>query len=273
MSEIVELSEIEAGIKLVTLNRPQRLNAITPELVEVLHSKVDELAADRTARAVILTGAGRGFCAGFDLQSDMASEVAASDSDEGRVVWQYRDQQRWGSLVSHLRSLMVPVVAAVNGPAAGGGFALALAADLRVASTDAVFVVANVKIGLSGGEMGLSYFLPRLVGSGRAAELLLTGRTLDALEAERWGIVNRVVAGSETIPAAVDLARLILANPPFAVSLTKEMITAGGGPGSSFESTLLLENRTQTLAAQSGEIGMAIEQFRATRGQRHEKSE
>jgi len=260
-NDTVVLERRADGVRLITLNRPDRLNAITNELVEDLHDALEEVVRDDAARAVILTGAGRGFCAGFDLKSDMATDAARAER-ETSIPAAYKDQRRWADLITHIRSVRVPVIAAVNGPAAGGGFALSLACDLRVASTAASFLVANVKIGLSGGEMGITYFLPRVVGSGRAAELTLTGRKIGAEEAERWGLVNRLVEPDELMPAAYALAAEIAANPPFAVRLTKEMILFGVD-APSLEATQILENRTQSLAGQTNEIAEAIERFRS----------
>jgi enoyl-CoA hydratase len=219
--------------------------------------------ADDACRVLILTGSGRGFCAGFDLKSDMATDAGRTERVT-TVPQSYKDQRRWGDLVAHIRRVPVPVIAAVNGPAAGGGFALALAADMRVASTTASFLVANVKIGLSGGEMGISYFLPRVIGSGRAAELTLTGRKIGAIEAERWGLVNRLVEPDDLLDATLALAAEITANPPFAVKLTKEMILFGVD-SPSLDATLVLENRTQTLSGQTNEIMEAVEAFRTKR--------
>jgi enoyl-CoA hydratase len=261
MSDVVTVEHHEDGIGVVTLNRPDRLNAITPQLVEDLHDALHGLSRSSACRAVILTGAGRAFCAGFDLKSEMADDAAGRPPP---VEVSYRSQQRWGAMVSAVRSVPVPVIAAVNGPAAGGGFALALAADLRVASTTATFIVANVKIGLSGGEMGISYLLPRLVGPGRAAELMYTGRTVDATEAHGWGLVNRLVEGDQLLANALDLAHQIMANSPFAIRLTKEMLQVGVD-SPSLEATLVLENRTQILAGSSGDIAEAITAFRERR--------
>jgi len=251
----------EPHIGVITLNRPERLNAITPELVRELHQAIDEVSADRTLRAVILTGAGRGFCAGFDLKSDLATDSASGQRDTQGL---YAEQQLWGAMVTHLRAIPVPVIAAVNGPAAGGGFALALAADLRVISTTATFLVANVKIGLTGGEMGMTYFLPRLVGTGRAAELLLTGRTLGAVEAERWGIANRLVEPEELMASAFELAGQLTVHSPFAIRLTKEMLHLGtDSPG--LAHTVVLENRSQSLAGAGGDTAEAVQAFREGR--------
>ena len=261
MSDTVLLERRDDGVAVITLNRPERLNAITDELVRTLHDRLDEAAADLGCRAVVMTGAGRGFCAGFDLKSDLADDISETRDD---VSTSYRQQQRWSALVAHVRSLRPPVIAAVNGPAAGGGFALAAAADLRVISTTATFLVANVKIGLSGGEFGLSYTLPRILGTGRAAELLYTGRRLDAVEADRWGFANRLVEPDELLPTAFELAGQLAANSAFAVALTKEMfLLAVDSP--SLEHTLVLENRTQTLASRSGDIAEAIAAFREKR--------
>jgi enoyl-CoA hydratase len=261
VTDTVTVTRTDPHIRVITLNRPERLNAITHELVLDLHQAIDQVSADRTLRAVVLTGAGRGFCAGFDLKSDLASESANQERDTQGL---YAEQQLWGSMVTHLRAIPVPVIAAVNGPAAGGGFALALAADMRVASTTARFLVANVKIGLTGGEMGMTYFLPRLVGTGRAAELILTGRTVDAVEAERWGMVNRLVEPDQLMESALELARQVTILSPFAIRLTKEMLHLGpDSPG--LAHTVILENRSQSLAGAGGDQAEAVAAFRDKR--------
>jgi enoyl-CoA hydratase len=261
VTDTVTVTRDDPHIGVITLNRPERLNAITRELVRDLHQAIDDVSAERTLRAVVLTGAGRGFCAGFDLKSDLADESADQERDTQGL---YAEQQLWGAMVTHLRAIPVPVIAAVNGPAAGGGFALALAADMRVASTAAKFLVANVKIGLTGGEMGMTYFLPRLVGTGRAAELILTGRTVDAVEAERWGMVNRLVEPDQLMASAFELARQVTVLSPFAIRLTKEMLHLGpDSPG--LAHTVILENRSQSLAGAGGDTAEAVAAFRDRR--------
>lgn len=252
--DVILVDRVEPGIALVTLNRPERLNAINDVFIARMHAVLDELEADRSLRAVVLTGAGRGFCAGADLKEtvDLAQQTSQS---------LYRGQQRLAAMSVRLHELSVPVIAAVNGAAAGGGFALAACCDLRVAAAAAHFSVANVKIGVSGGEMGLSWLLPQSLGRTRALELLLTGRRLGAAEALEWGFVNRLVdAPSEVVASALELARSVTANPEFAVNLTKEMVRSNAP---SLREAVLLENRTQVLAVFTGDIDDAMTRFRS----------
>lgn len=251
------LSRPREGITQLTLNRPDRLNAIDDSLVDGLHTALDEVREDDGCRAVVLTGAGRAFCAGFDMRSERGAEFGAGQRRP--VVGTLGGQTRLADLVRRLGGLRVPVVAAVNGAAAGGGFALALAADLRVAAPGAVFLVANVKLGLSGGEMGISYFLPRIVGGGRAADLMLTGRTIDAAEAVRWGLVTGVA--DDAVAAALDLAETVAANGAFGVQMTKELLDVSLG-GADLDTMLVLENRTQVLASMTDEMTRAVASFR-----------
>jgi enoyl-CoA hydratase len=159
-----------------------------------------------------------------------------------------------------VHELSVPVIAAVNGPAMGGGLALALACDMRVAAESAVFCAANVRIGLTGGEMGLTWLLTRVVGSALAAELLLTARSCDAAEALRHGLVSLVVPGSELLPAALERARLIKANPSFGVLLTKEMLRVSPREAT-LRQALVLEDRSQSLSVHSGDVDRASAEF------------
>ncbi|SNR95970.1 enoyl-CoA hydratase/isomerase family protein [Blastococcus mobilis] len=205
------------GVATVVLDRPQRLNALTEEMFEELPRALQELDADPSVRVILLTGAGRGFCAGMDLAD-------ASSLPERVTAELVRAQDRWGQATLALREISVPVIAAVNGPAAGAGLSLALAADIRVASTAARFNAAFIKIGLTGGDVGSSWLLPRIVGLGHAYELLLTGRLIDATEALRIGLVNRVVEPDELLPTAGALAREIAANSPTGVRLTKQVV-------------------------------------------------
>ena len=181
------------------------------ELIADLHGALDDIAADRSCRVVILTGAGRGFCAGLDLKGAGDAPGAAG---AGPVQGGMTSQQHIAALVPKLRGLRQPVISAVNGPAAGGGFALALASDVRLASPEAKFNVAFVRIGLSGCDIGVSWLLPRLIGASRAFELLLTGRVIDADEAERLGIVSRVERDRPVLDAALDVADEVIANSP-----------------------------------------------------------
>ena len=194
MSSAVTVTEASPGIALVTLNRPDRLNAMNYDLVRGLYDACDELAADRTCRVVVLTGAGRGFCAGLDLTEGASPPEAAG---LGRAQAGMTVQKLIAGLVPKMRALPQPVIAAVNGAASGGGLALALASDVRIAAASARFNVAFIRVGLSGCDIGVSWMLPRLIGASRAFELLLTGRLIDAAEADRIGLVTRVVPDAD----------------------------------------------------------------------------
>lgn len=246
----------EPGIRVVMLDKPARLNAIDFDGVEELHSTLDEIAADSSCRVVILTGAGRGFCAGLDLKA----LGGLSGSGEDRVTSGMRFQERISSLVPKMRSLPQPVIAAVNGPATGGGLAFALAADVRIAARTATFAVSFVRVGLSGCDIGVSYLLPRLVGASRAFELMLTGRVFDSSEADRIGMVTRVVDDAALMDSALETARLIRANSPFGVWMTKEVMWANLETPS-LTAAIDRENRTQILAQQSGDMSEAVSAF------------
>lgn len=220
--DVVVRSSPTPGVATLTLNRPQVLNAMTSELVERLHDEFDAIAQDPSVRVVILTGAGRGFCAGLDIGG---YGDAPGPQRHGRPQAGLAVQRHIASLITHLRSLPQPVIAAVNGPAAGGGFALVLGSDVRLASPTARFSAAFIKIGVSACDIGTSWLLPRLVGAARAQELMLTGRVFDAEEALRIGLIVDVV--DDVMAGALAKAELIMANAPFAVSLTKEGMWAG----------------------------------------------
>jgi enoyl-CoA hydratase len=236
--------EKEGHIGLITLNRPDRLNALSHTMVRELHELFNTLDEDLDTRVLLLTGAGRGFCAGADLKG--GDGEGAWDDRLGPVQSQYRLQQGYASLVIRLRQIPQPVIAAVNGPAAGGGLCLALASDVRYASESARFNCAFVKLGLSGGEMGTSYFLPKLVGASMTAELMYTGRIVDARTALEIGLVSKVVPNGEVVQAARGLALEMLGNAPFALRMTKEVFNFGlCAP--SLEHQIHMENRTQTV--------------------------
>jgi enoyl-CoA hydratase len=244
-------------IALLTLNRPERLNAMTHELVADLHSALAEVRNDRECRVVILTGAGRGFCAGLDLGG---AGPAPNSDGWGQVGTGMKTQQHIAKLIPHMRALPQPIIAAVNGPAAGGGLALALGADVRVAATSAKFNVAFVRIGLSGCDIGVSWMLPRLVGASKAFEMMLTGRLVGAEEAEAMGLVSRVVPDGNVVDAAVEIAELIAANSPFGVWMTKEVMWSNLEAGS-LQAAIDLENRTQILSSMTGDMREAVTAF------------
>jgi enoyl-CoA hydratase len=257
MPGTVRSEVVEEGVTLLTLDRPARLNAMSIELVADLHEALDDVAADRDCRAVVITGAGRGFCAGLDLKGIGTNPPAEG---LGRAAAGLTTQQHIATLVPHLRSLRQPVIAAVNGPATGGGLALALAADVRIAATSARFGVAFVRIGFSGCDIGVSWLLPRLVGASRAFELMLTGRVFESDEADRLGLVTRVVPDDELLDSALETARLIVGNSPFGVWLTKEVMWSNLEVGS-LQAGIDLENRTQILASFTEDQQEAVAAF------------
>jgi enoyl-CoA hydratase len=260
---MLKTERLSGGVTVLTFNRPERMNTLTTALVDELLTALDSVARDRECRAVILTGAGRAFCAGLDLAGYGTPKGAEGlgDFDVSQAI-----QAELASAVLKLRDLPVPVIAAVNGPATGGGMALAVAADVRVAGPSAVFAVSFVKVGLSGCDMGVSWILPRLIGTGRAYELMLTGRTVEATEAERIGLVNRIADG-DVMDDALELAGLIAGNSPWGVRMTKEVMWSQLTIGS-LEAGICLENRTQALAVHTGDMQEAIAAFMEKRAPR-----
>jgi enoyl-CoA hydratase len=242
-------------IGVVTLNRPQRLNALTHDVVDALVARLSEAGARPECRALVLTGAGRGFCAGLDIAANVNADADSKRSLPVRMA----GQERFASMIRTVRSLRQPVVAAVNGAAAGAGLGLALACDVRVAATSASFHVAAVKIGLSAGECGISYHLPRHIGTSRAFEHMLTDRPISAADAERYGLVSRVVEDGQALDAALDIAREIARNSPFAVWQTKQVMWANIDAG--FEGALAVENRAQILAVHTDDAREAMNAF------------
>ena len=254
---VIERTEPSEGIVQLTLNRPDKLNAMTGELVQSLHDHFAQLRYDPAARVVILTGAGRGFCAGLDLGG---YGTAPHTEHLGRTQAGFAVQRHIASLIPAMRSLPQPVIAAVNGPAAGGGFALVLGSDVRLASRSARFNAAFIRIGLSACDIGTSWLLPRLVGASRSQELMLTGRVFDAEEAYRIGLVVDLVDDHALIDAALTKAHEIMRNAPFGVALTKE------GMWSSLEipamqNAIDLENRQQIMASATADHREAMAAF------------
>ena len=203
--------EVDGPVATLTLDRPAALNALTVPVKVALREALESLAADRGVRAVILTGAGRAFCAGQDLAERDEPDAAPLEVEV---------RERYNPIIRALRSMGQPVIAAVNGVAAGAGASLAFACDLRIAAEDARFVLAFGRLGLVP-DSGATWFLPRLVGSGKAAELALVGDAVDAAEALRLGLVSRVVPAERLMDEARALAAKIANGPPLAFALTK----------------------------------------------------
>ncbi len=254
---VVLVDRSRPGVTRITLNRPERLNAMTTELIQGLHDALDDVARDCECRVVVLTGAGRGFCAGLDLTG---YGDAPGTEGFGRTQAGFAVQRHIARLIPHLRSLPQPVIAAVNGPAAGGGFALVLGSDIRIAADTARFGAAFIRIGLSACDIGTSWLLPRLVGAARAHELMLTGRVFDAAEAGRIGLVTDVVPDADLLDVVHAKADQIMANTPFGVLLTKEaMWSALEIPGQ--QAAIDLENRQQIMASATEDHREAMAAF------------
>jgi len=255
------------GVGLVTLNRPHHLNALTSEMLAHIYDVLEGLGHDASCRVIVVTGAGRGFCAGDDLQDYHPPSWVPTDV--GPIHSNMYQQKYVAQLVPRLRALPQPVIAAVNGPTAGAGYALALGADLRLASASAVFVDAFVKIGASGAELGLSWLLQRIVGATRAAELVLTGRRVDGAEAARIGLVLATVPDGEVVDAALALADQIIVNTPLGTWMGKATLWSNL-ENSSLEAAIDLEARTQILTLATEDAKEQLLSFRERRPARYQ---
>jgi 2-(1,2-epoxy-1,2-dihydrophenyl)acetyl-CoA isomerase len=205
------------GVHTITLNRPDRLNAVDPELAEELPRAIDIAAGEDAIRVIVITGAGRGFCSGLDL----SAPPRLPDSTRVERLDPFAWVGRW---VLSMMRCEKPVIAAVNGPAAGAGFGLALAADIRIVAANARMTAGYVRRALSP-DAGVSFLLPRLVGMSRATEILFTGRDIDATEAERIGLASMVIADDGFADHVHEYAERLAAGPPTALALTKRLLT------------------------------------------------
>ena len=244
------------GLMFCTLNRPQSLNAMSPKLVDELHAFLDALHDDADTRVVILRGAGRGFCAGLDLREQSGSGSTLRPS----VSASLRGQHKIAELVIKMRRVQQVFIALVHGAAAGGGFALALASDIRIAGESARMNAAFIRIGLGACDIGASYFLPRIVGSSVASELLLTGGFIEAQRALATGLVSRVVPDAELEKAGREMAANILRNSPVGVRLTKDCLN-WSIDAPTLEAAIAMEDRNQILASQSGDFREGVRAF------------
>jgi len=239
-----------AAVRIIRLDRPERLNAITFELVADLHDALDAVAGDESCKVAVLTGAGRGFCAGLDLR-DFGMPPAAGEHPHYPAGT--TGQSFMANLTQHIRATPQIVIAAVNGPAFGGGLSLSLACDLRVAASSATFCSAFIKTGLTGTDIGVTYLLPRLIGASRAFDLIVTGRTVDADTAERLGIVSQVFADDGFLDAALGVANGIAAYTGIGLRMTKEVMWANLDTPN-MAACIALENRNQDIAGRAREV-------------------
>ena len=254
----ISVQVLDEHVMTLTLNRPKRLNALSFAILNELNAFLDELAHNMDIRVLIICGSGRAFCAGADLKAVTSGEQGPWDARRGKIQSDYQMQRAYAGLISRLRVIPQPIIAAVNGPAIGAGFSIAMASDIRLASPAAEFNCAFTSIGLGGGDMGSSYFLPKLVGNSLAAELIYTGRTIDAEEALSHGILSRIVEADILLDSARELALEIIANTsPFGLRVSKETLNAVT-EGLSLEQALALENRNQVLALQTEDFSASV---------------
>jgi len=257
MSSVLLLDEPAKHVRRLTLNRPEQLNAMTAELCQALHDELSTLARERSCRAVILTGAVRAVCAGLYLHGyGAAPENDGSDEPRDRLA----NQQHMSTLILALRALPQPVIAAVNGPAAGFGLALALGCDIRYAAPEAVFRAAFINIGVSNCDMATSWLLPRLIGASRSHELMLTGRRVGAEEALQMGLVADIAGEGRLAERALEAAVQIASLAPWGVRLTKRGAwTALEIP--SEQAAVEYEDRQQIMSTFGRAVPEAIEAF------------
>jgi enoyl-CoA hydratase/carnithine racemase len=235
------LYQVQDHIGTLTLNRPQKLNAIDDTMLEELGDFWHQRRHDTETRVIILQGAGeKGFCGGLDIKQAWPRVMA------GDIPGFYVFQQRLSRLLLAMRQCPQPVIALIHGAAAGGGLSMALASDLRIISHDARFAAAYSGIGLGGADMSSSYFLPRLIGAGRAYEFLLTGDFIDAATAQSLGLVSRVVERDQLMPTGLGLAQTMCRKNPLGLRLTKEAINCSL-EASGLEQVLNMEDRNQAL--------------------------
>jgi enoyl-CoA hydratase len=228
-SPLVLVDRPKPHVAVITLNRPERMNSMAFDVMVPLKKALDEITHDNAVRAVVLTGAGRGFSSGADQKS--AGSVPHVDGLT-RPTFALRSMELLDDVILAIRKLHQPVIAAVNGAAIGGGLCLALACDIRVAAQGAYFRAAGINNGLTASELGLSYLLPRAIGTSRAFELMLTGRDIDAQEAERIGLVSRTVSDEELLDTCLQMADRIAGFSRPGIELTKRTLWSGLDAGS-----------------------------------------
>jgi enoyl-CoA hydratase/carnithine racemase len=249
---VLTREEPSDGVVLLRFNRPERLNALDESLVDEFLQACINLTAERDVRVVILTGAGRAFCSGIDVRDFGPSMLEATDPAIDRL----RFQEVMASLPLAIRNLPQPVIAAVNGPAVGGGLALCLASDVRICGASASFANGAIHLGLSGAEMGMSYYLPRVVGLTVAADWMLTGRTVSADEALERGLVSELVDDARLLHWALELASSIAAHAPLAVQMTKRALQVNTD-APDLIAAMEVENRNQVITHETEEAAAA----------------
>ncbi len=257
MTRLVTVERPQTRTALVTLNRPERLNAMSIELVVALDEALGQVADDNEVSVVILTGAGRGFCSGLDLK-DYGIIPNIDGLTVGRIA--QRSMRYYSRLILTIRRMPQPVIAAINGPAYGGGMCLACATELRIASQSAVFNATGIVNGLTSTELAVSWLLPRLIGATHSNDLLLTGREVDADEAYRLGLVSRVLPDDQLLPAALEMAARMARFSPYGLEMTKSMLWVNL-ENPSLESAIQIEDRNQLMLGFTENLQEAIRAF------------
>ena len=258
---LVEITAPQPNTRVITLNRPERLNAMSIELVIELAEAFETCGADNSCSVVVLTGAGRAFCSGLDLK-----DYGVIPNIDGLQVGQIaqRSMRYYSRLVPIMRRVPQPIIAAVNGVAYGGGMCLSLGAELRIGSESAEFNSTGIVNGLTSTELGASYLLPRLIGAAHSNEILLTGRVVDAADALRIGLVSQVVADEALLPTALALAERMCEFSPYGLAMTKDVIWANLEVGS-LEAAIEIEDRNQLMLGFTENLPEAIRAFDAKR--------
>ncbi len=241
----------------VTLNRPDRLNAMSIDLVIELHDVLDEVAEDNDTWVVVLTGAGRAFCSGLDLK-DYGVIPNIDGLQVGRIA--QRSMRYYSRLIPRMRRMPQPIIAAVNGPAYGGGLCLSLGAELRIAGASAVFNSTGIVNGLTSTELGVSFLLPRLIGAAHSNDILLTGRRVDAADALRIGLVSQVVPDDEVRTVALAMAERMCGFSPYGLAMTKDVLWTNLEVAS-LEAAIEVEDRNQLLLGFTENLPEAIRAF------------
>jgi enoyl-CoA hydratase len=260
-SALVTLDQPAEHVSVLTLNRPDRLNAMSIDLVIELHDLLGEVGDDNDCYVVVLTGAGRAFCSGLDLK-DYGLIPNMDGLQVGRIA--QRSMRHYSRLITDLRAIPQPVIAAVNGPAYGGGMCLALGADVRFAAAGATFNATGIVNGLTSTEMGVGYLLPRAVGTANANDMLLTGRKVSAAEALGMGLVSRVFDDAELLGATIAVATGMAAFSPYGLQYTKEALMVGVET-TSLQTSIEFEDRNQLLLGFTDNLPEAIRSFGAGR--------
>jgi enoyl-CoA hydratase len=253
----VTIDKPRPHVSVVSLNRPERLNAMSIELCLDLKSALEQVAVDNDTRVVVLTGAGRAFCSGLDLK-----DHSLIPNIDGLTIPRIgpRAIRIYSQVIPIMRHLPQPILAAVNGAAYGGGLCLTLGADLRIASESAVFNATGIVNGLTSTELGASWLLPRLVGAAHSNDILLSGRRVDAAEALRMGLVSRVVPDAAILDTALEMAEAMCAFSPYGLQMTKQVVWANLETAS-LAAAIEIEDRNQIMLGMTDNLPEAITAF------------